>query len=170
TIAHHLVQNCKLKFNRLEYLNDGKDSTVKVSIIGAGLSGLYGATILQDLSTDYEILEASDRVGGRFYTHYFGNESDEDYAELGAMRFQTCKEYDRLIGNQTWSLMSFLNLHLKAKEKIKLIENFDKHENNFITFNGKSVLRSEFETNSDIFNFGKSSGGFIGRVEVKVIL
>lgn len=61
----------------------------KVSIIGAGIAGLYIAMLLQDLqipNLSYEILEADSRIGGRVYTHRFSDQKD-DYYDVGAMRF-----------------------------------------------------------------------------------
>ena len=46
-----------------------------VGIVGAGASGLYAAILLQSLGIEYEILEASDRSGGRIWTHYFDPEA-----------------------------------------------------------------------------------------------
>ncbi len=37
-------------------------------VIGAGISGLYAATLLQDMGVEATVLEASDRVGGRMKT------------------------------------------------------------------------------------------------------
>lgn len=48
---------------------------LKVGIIGAGAAGLYAALLLDTLGIEYDILEASDRVGGRIYTHRF-NETE----------------------------------------------------------------------------------------------
>ena len=42
-----------------------------VCIVGAGVSGLYIAMILDSLGIKYEILEGSGRIGGRLYTHNF---------------------------------------------------------------------------------------------------
>ena len=44
---------------------------LKVGILGAGAAGLYAALLLDSLGIDYDILEASDRVGGRMFTHRF---------------------------------------------------------------------------------------------------
>lgn len=63
--------------------------TRRVCIVGAGIAGLYIAMILDDLqipNLEYEILEASDRVGGRVYTHRF-SEEENDYYDIGAMRY-----------------------------------------------------------------------------------
>src|SRR4051812_23237931 len=43
------------------------DSNV-VGIMGAGVGGLYTAIMLQSLDVPFEIIEASDRVGGRLFT------------------------------------------------------------------------------------------------------
>lgn len=40
-------------------------NTLKVAIIGAGLSGLYTAYRLSQLNIDYQLFEARDRLGGR---------------------------------------------------------------------------------------------------------
>jgi len=63
-----------------------------VGIIGAGVSGLYIAMILDSLEIpdlNYEIVEASPRAGGRILTHHFESTppSPHDYFDVGAMRF-----------------------------------------------------------------------------------
>lgn len=50
-----------------------------VGILGAGVGGLYTALILQSLNVDYEIIEASDRTGGRLLTHKFADGGPYDY-------------------------------------------------------------------------------------------
>ena len=45
-----------------------------ICIVGAGAAGLYAAMILDDLGVEYEILEASERVGGRVFTYRFNGE------------------------------------------------------------------------------------------------
>ena len=69
----------------------------KVCIVGAGVSGLYIAMILDDLAIpglSYQVLEASARVGGRLYTHRF-SDALHDYYDIGAMRFPKIKIMDR---------------------------------------------------------------------------
>ncbi|OJA12776.1 hypothetical protein AZE42_07909, partial [Rhizopogon vesiculosus] len=57
---------------------------VTFCIIGAGAAGLYTAIILKELGIPFDILEASDRVGGRMYTHRF-SDAPNDYYDVGAM-------------------------------------------------------------------------------------
>lgn len=70
----------------------------KICIVGAGISGLYIALILQSLNLpnlSIDILEADHRVGGRVYTHRFSDEP-YDYYDVGAMRFPRLPPMDRV--------------------------------------------------------------------------
>ncbi|KAI6126499.1 hypothetical protein F5141DRAFT_1247376 [Pisolithus sp. B1] len=64
----------------------------KIGILGAGVGGLYTALILDSLGIDFEILEASGRVGGRLSTYKFAGGRDYDYYDAGAMRFPLPKK------------------------------------------------------------------------------
>lgn len=75
-----------------------------IGIIGAGMAGLYTAMILQSLEVPYEIIEASDRIGGRVYTHYFSDDPG-DYYDVGAMRFP-----DNPIMSRTFDLFRRLEI------------------------------------------------------------
>ncbi|MBE6066825.1 MAG: FAD-dependent oxidoreductase [Clostridium lundense] len=87
--------------NILELLSPPKDITtiapknsgknVKVAVIGAGEAGLAAAFELKKIGCDITIFEASNRVGGRVYTHYFDCEGKYP-AELGAMRIPASHE------------------------------------------------------------------------------
>lgn len=57
-----------------------------ITILGAGIAGLVAAYELERLGHTVDIMEGSPRVGGRVWTHRFGNEANAPYAELGAMR------------------------------------------------------------------------------------
>jgi monoamine oxidase len=61
-----------------------------VVVFGAGIAGLVTAYELRKLGHRVEILEGSERIGGRIYTHYFG---DGQYGELGAMRIPDSQDY-----------------------------------------------------------------------------
>jgi threonine dehydrogenase-like Zn-dependent dehydrogenase len=61
----------------------------KICIIGAGAAGLNTAMMLKYLGFDHvDIYEASERIGGRAYTHEFdkNDTSNHNYYDVGAMR------------------------------------------------------------------------------------
>lgn len=65
---------------------------MRVGIIGAGLAGLTAAYELRKSGFDLTVFEASERIGGRVYTHYFDPDK-KLYGELGAMRFPRSHSY-----------------------------------------------------------------------------
>ncbi len=58
----------------------------RVTILGAGIAGLVAAYELERLGHEVDIIEGSPRIGGRIWTHRFGNDPKAAYGELGAMR------------------------------------------------------------------------------------
>lgn len=61
----------------------------RVAIIGAGVGGLCAAFELLKCGIEVEIIEASDRIGGRCWSKRFSNSDgslSEAFAEMGAMR------------------------------------------------------------------------------------
>ncbi|HEY0783674.1 MAG TPA: NAD(P)/FAD-dependent oxidoreductase [Thermoanaerobaculia bacterium] len=67
-----------------------KPTKKHVVILGAGMAGMVAARELLAVGHTVEILEGSDRVGGRVMTHHF---KDGTYAELGAMRVPSSHDY-----------------------------------------------------------------------------
>lgn len=116
------------------------EETGVVGIIGAGMSGLYAAMILDSLGIQYKIFEANNRPGGRVYTHHFTGQwgAKDDYYDVGAMRFPAIPTMDRVIGDQDWSLIKKLkeggeNPTLNLKEYVLTAEN------NILYFNNQRV-------------------------------
>ena len=62
---------------------------LRVGIVGGGMAGLYSAMLLKELellpNVSVKIFAATERVGGRVYTHRF-SEEEYQYFEAGAMR------------------------------------------------------------------------------------
>ena len=62
----------------------------QVLIVGAGVSGAVAAYEAMRMGLHPVVVEASDRIGGRFYSHVTGDPQDPDSSvicEMGAMRF-----------------------------------------------------------------------------------
>ncbi|WP_411678878.1 flavin monoamine oxidase family protein [Clostridium thailandense] len=57
---------------------------IKVAVIGAGEAGLAAAFELRKIGCSVTLFEASHRIGGRIYTHYF-NRNKKHFGEFGAM-------------------------------------------------------------------------------------
>lgn len=72
-------------------VDNGKERQ-KIGILGAGMAGLAAAYELKKRGHQVEILEGSDRVGGRVWTHHFDN---GQYGEYGAMRIPGKHDYTR---------------------------------------------------------------------------
>ena len=52
---------------------------IPVGILGAGMTGLYAALLLASQGIPFQILEATDRIGGRCFTHHFEGGGEWDY-------------------------------------------------------------------------------------------
>ena len=60
-----------------------RDSRSDVLVIGAGLSGLSSALMLEEAGFDVQVIEANDRIGGRVYTRF----DLPGYPEVGGNSF-----------------------------------------------------------------------------------
>jgi len=119
--------------------HDGNESVAAapVCIVGAGVSGLYTAMILDSLGINYEILEASERYGGRCFTYKFSEAEDyHDYFDVGAMRFPKISTMDR-----TFDLFERLGI----KKGNKLIPYIMSADNNIMLYNGCSASLVQVE-------------------------
>ena len=70
----------------LSYCQLANQQPKQITILGAGIAALVAAYELEKLGHQVEILEGSSRIGGRIWTHRFGDRPDAPYGELGAMR------------------------------------------------------------------------------------
>ncbi|KAK3501396.1 hypothetical protein B0T13DRAFT_487522 [Neurospora crassa] len=81
------------------FFSDDPNSSVfkgKICIVGAGVAGLFTALMFKIGGIyNFDVVEASDRVSGRLYTHWFSDkenpDSEHDYYDIGAMRIPEIK-------------------------------------------------------------------------------
>ncbi|TDZ99586.1 putative bifunctional amine oxidase [Colletotrichum sidae] len=158
---------------------------LKVGIIGGGAAGLYAAILLDSLGIDYDIHEASGRIGGRIYTYRFDEEAWEkstpndpayyDYYDVGAMRFPPMPYMDRIIGNKSWSLIPYINSRVSERDQVVKKHYIFKTDNTFLHYNGITALNQDPNSGSParynvpIFNttFDELSAGSIWKAEVQ---
>ncbi|KAJ6476931.1 L-amino acid oxidase [Mycena sanguinolenta] len=128
---------------------------VPVGIIGAGASGLYIGMMLDSLDIKYEIMEGSERIGGRLYTHKFPQNSGKyQYYDVGAMRYP----------NTTFMKRTFDLVQNRLKMPNAFIPYIRSQENSFLCYNDITVTRGIADKTpkaDDIFKVSKANGGNI---------
>ncbi len=101
----------------------------EVLILGAGLSGLYAALLLEKRGIDYQILEGSDRVGGRLYT----NDQFSVPLEWGGATIN--EDYKRVI-------------NLANALKVPLVDALADPQEWMIHYHGKNVSNRQWSSDS----------------------
>ena len=145
-------------------------SSLRVGIVGGGISGLYAALILDSLGyTNFEIHEAnSNHLGGRAFTYHFNKNYQSaktcaefyDYGEMGPMRIP--KKIGRVVGDQSWSLVNYLRAHPRVqKNKPALIKFYYSNDNTQYYYNGRRCFYSD-EQRDDPLGFGDARNGGAG--------
>ncbi|KAH8807993.1 putative flavin-containing amine oxidase [Xylogone sp. PMI_703] len=107
---------------------------MNIAVVGAGISGLYAALLLQREGHNVTIYEANSRIGGRIYTHRFCPD-DGSYFEAGAMRIPKST-----LHSQVYDLIRYLNDKSQDEHnKIELIPYILENENNLAYIQGQKT-------------------------------
>ncbi|KZZ93695.1 Amine oxidase [Moelleriella libera RCEF 2490] len=115
-------------------------SNVSIAIVGGGISGLATGLMLDSIGVhNWEIIEASDRVGGRFRTKFVGG--TQEFAEMGPMRLPYSIKYksdnsthEYTDHRMTFQLAEWLNElnHNDPKWKVDFIPWLQHHPNELL--------------------------------------
>ncbi|TIA87576.1 hypothetical protein E3P99_03094 [Wallemia hederae] len=139
-----------------------KPNDTRIAIVGAGISGLMTALLLDSVGlSNWEILEASDRVGGRIETVYVEGTSPDDrqYQEMGAMRLpqywkndegELLPIKDQHLVNQLADTLNTLNDGEDGDYHINFIPWIDSTENNFRDSNDRRLPDGSIPRVSDV--------------------
>ncbi|KAK2595475.1 hypothetical protein QQS21_006815 [Conoideocrella luteorostrata] len=113
---------------------------VTIAIVGGGISGLATGLMLDSIGIhNWEIIEASDRIGGRFRTKYVGG--TQEWAEMGPMRLPYSITYKSdnsthmyTDHHMTFQLAEWLNElnHNDPKWKVEFIDWLQHHPNELL--------------------------------------
>ncbi|EAW12636.1 flavin monoamine oxidase family protein [Aspergillus clavatus NRRL 1] len=109
---------------------------MEIGIVGAGVSGLYTALLLQREGHRVTLYEANSRIGGRIYTHRFQapNSNEDIYFEAGAMRIPRSALHSRV-----YLFIQYLNTHGRHEDKIELMPYVLEQRNNIAFIRNKKV-------------------------------
>lgn len=128
----------------------------KIGILGAGMAGLAAAYELKKRGHQVEILEGSNRLGGRVWTHYFDN---GQYGEYGAMRIPAKHDFTRhYIKETSLELGRFITSNPKGFYDIRgiITRIFEAIDNLYPDY--KNLLKSDLALASDIGENGYRKG------------
>ncbi|KAJ5407697.1 hypothetical protein N7509_001580 [Penicillium cosmopolitanum] len=143
--------------------SEASSKNTSIAIVGGGISGLATALMLESVGLhNWEIIEASDRVGGRFRTKYMAD--TQEWAEMGPMRLPhsvTYKDNETLLYTDhqlTFQMAEILNNMNKndSRWKIDFIPWVQHHPNELIAQgtrrhpDGRVPTRGEIEADPSL--------------------
>lgn len=147
--AKRILEEYQKSFNitpNIHHIEQRVNDVPKIGIIGAGITGLYIALMLDWLGNsgfEYDLLEANPdvtRVGGRMFTYHF-SEDEFDYCDVGAMRFPKLEWMQ-----PAFDLMTYLGI---TPESGLLIPYVLSTNNNISFFNGVPLTEMDVNNSYD---------------------
>lgn len=137
--------------------SDQKKKNASIAIVGAGISGLATGLMLDSVGVhNWEIIEASDRVGGRFRTKFVGG--TQEWAEMGPMRLphsvtykngETLEYTDHRMTFQLAEILNEMN-HNDPEWKSSFIPWIQHHPNELIALDTRRHPDGRIPTRADI--------------------
>ena len=146
------------------------DQKPMVGIIGGGFAGMYAGLILQSLGIEFEIFEASDRVGGRIDTWYSTdyNPNDPDkaclYGEVGGMRVPQFSADMLPVQQLTIALNTVLERNDLKEDLVKWRKFYYSSPAQRMRYNNMEKPIEAENASLNTLNFDKANGGDIDQV------
>lgn len=149
-----------LQDKEISAINVKEAKSKEIAIVGAGMAGLMTWLALNESGmTNLSLIEASQRLGGRVYTAYFGDPSDRQYQEMGPMRFplsftssetnETIQIQDHQIVFQFASEVNKRNHH-DPNFTVNFIKWYQKSPNGLYYINGARKPNGQVPTVSEV--------------------
>ncbi len=135
-----------------------------VGIVGGGFAGLYAGLILQSLGIEFEIFEASERVGGRIHTWYSSDYSDKNsglYGELGGMRLPQFSEDMLPVQQLALAINSVLQRNGLDEKIVKWRKFYYNSEVQRLRYNNMPLPVNAVDSSLNTLHFDAKKGGDI---------
>ena len=142
----------------IDSTSTSRQSNVSIAIVGAGISGLATALMLESVGVhNWEIIEASERIGGRFRTKFF--EGTQEWVEMGPMRLPSSIKYksdntthEYTDHRMTFQLADWLNElnHQDPELQVRFIPWIQHHPNELLARGTKLTADGRIPTRADI--------------------
>ena len=141
-----------------------------VGIVGGGFAGLYSGLILQSLGIEFEIFEASDRVGGRIDTWYSTEYSPSEvnnsglYGEVGGMRLPQFSSDMLPVQQLALSVNAVLDRNGMSDDKVIWRKFYYDSAVQRMRFNNMPSYIEAANASLNSLNFDQDSGGDVPEV------
>ena len=143
-----------------------------VGIIGGGFAGLYAGLLLQSLGIEFEIFEASDRVGGRIDTWYASDYDANNknksglYGEVGGMRVPQFSADMLPVQQLALALNSVLERNGMKDKIVRWRKFYYNSEVQRLRYNNMKAPITAKDAGLNSLNFGVDKGGDLPMVWV----
>jgi monoamine oxidase len=141
-----------------------------VGIVGGGFAGMYAGLILQSLGIEFEIFEASERVGGRIDTWYsteYDPKSDKNkglYGEVGGMRIPQFSDDMLPVQHLALSLNYVLERNGMTDKMLRWRKFYYNSDYQRLRFNNMKAPIEAKNAQTNTLNFDVDKGGDIPMV------
>ncbi|WP_063902139.1 FAD-dependent oxidoreductase [Burkholderia ubonensis] len=154
------------------YKLSAKADAPQVGIVGGGFAGMFAGLILQSLGIEFELFEASDRVGGRIHTWYSSDYDPNDvqraglYGEVGGMRVPQFSADMLPVQQLALAVNAVLARNGLADQAVYWRKFYYDSPQQRLRYNNMATATTLAQSSLESFNFGVANGGDVPLVWV----